>query len=34
MLDNAFSNIQGYPDKGGDYVSEYVIALKLVADLL
>jgi hypothetical protein len=34
MLDNAFTNIQGYPDKGGDYVSEYVIALKLVADLL
>lgn len=34
MLDDAFTNIQGYPDKGGDYVSEYVIALKLVADLL
>lgn len=34
MLDNAFSLLTGYPDKGGDYVSEYVIALKLVADKL
>jgi hypothetical protein len=32
MLDHAFTDIKGYPDKGGDYVSEYVIALKMVAD--
>jgi hypothetical protein len=34
MLGNAFDNIQGYPDKGGDYVAEYIVALKLVADAL
>lgn len=34
MLGNAFDNIKGYPDKGGDYVAEYIIALKLVADAL
>jgi hypothetical protein len=34
MLGNAFDNISGYPDKEGDYVAEYIIALKLVADAL
>jgi hypothetical protein len=34
MLGNAFDNIKGYPDKGGDYVAEYIIALKMVADAL
>ena len=34
MLGNAFDNISGYPDKAGDYVAEYIIALKLVADAL
>jgi hypothetical protein len=34
MLGNAFDNIKGYPDKGGDYVAEYIVALKLVADVL
>ena len=34
MLDKAFSHITNYPDQGGDYVQEYVIALKMVADAL
>ena len=34
MLGNAFDNIKGYPDEAGDYVAEYIIALKLVADAL
>jgi hypothetical protein len=34
MLGNAFDNIKGYPDKGGDYVAEYIVALKMVADAL
>jgi hypothetical protein len=34
MLGNAFDNIKGYPDKSGDYVAEYIIALKMVADAL
>jgi hypothetical protein len=34
MLDHAFTDIKGYPDKGGDYVAEYIIALKLVANAL
>lgn len=34
MVDNAFSLLKGYPDKGGDYVAEYIIALKMVADNL
>jgi hypothetical protein len=32
MLDNAFTNLKGYPDRGNDYVQEYVAALKMVAD--
>ena len=34
MLGHAFDNIKGYPDKGGDYVAEYIVALKMVADAL
>lgn len=34
QLDKAFSYINNYPDKGGDYVAEYIIALKMVADEL
>lgn len=34
MIVHAFSDIKGYPNKNGDYVKEYVIALKLVADAL
>ncbi len=34
QLDKAFSYIKNYPDKGGDYVAEYIIALKMVADEL
>ncbi|OQP67719.1 hypothetical protein [Niastella populi] len=34
MLGHAFDNIKGYPDKGGDYVAEYIIAMKMVADEL
>lgn len=34
MLGHAFDNIKGYPDKGGDYVAEYIDALKMVADAL
>ena len=34
MLNDAFSGLKGYPDKGGDYIAEYIIALKLVADNL
>ncbi|HEX6429676.1 MAG TPA: hypothetical protein VF008_18415 [Niastella sp.] len=34
MLDKAFSHITEYPDKGDNYVQEYIIALKLVADEL
>ncbi|THU33492.1 hypothetical protein FAM09_25425 [Niastella caeni] len=34
MLSDAFSKITNYPDKAGDYVKEYVVALKLVADAL
>lgn len=34
MLNKAFSYIHNYPDKGGDYVAEYIIALKMVADEL
>jgi hypothetical protein len=34
ILDKAFSHITVYPDKGDDYVQEYVLALKMVADEL
>ncbi|WP_207512341.1 hypothetical protein [Longitalea luteola] len=34
MLNQAFDNIKGYPDQGRDYVKEYIVALKLVADAL
>ena len=34
MLNNAFDHLRNYPDKGGDYVAEYIIALKMVADEL
>lgn len=34
ILGNAFDNIKGYPDEAGDYVAEYIIALKLVANAL
>jgi hypothetical protein len=34
MLGHAFSDIKDYPDKGGNYVQEYVVALKMVADAL
>lgn len=34
MLNHAFDNIKGYPDRGRDYVKEYIAALKIVADAL
>lgn len=34
LLSDAFSKISGYPDRGEDYVQEYVAALKMVADAL
>ncbi|WP_205509298.1 hypothetical protein [Longitalea arenae] len=34
MLNHAFDNIKGYPDRGRDYVQEYIAALKMVADAL
>lgn len=34
MLNQAFDNIKGYPDRGRDYVKEYIVALKMVADAL
>jgi hypothetical protein len=34
LLSHAFTGIKGYPNKGHDYVQEYIIALKIVADLL
>jgi hypothetical protein len=34
MVSHAFDKIKGYPDRGNDYVQEYVAALKMVADAL
>ena len=34
FLSHAFTDIKGYPNKGHDYVKEYIIALKIVADVL
>lgn len=34
LLSKAFSRITNYPDKGRDYVQEYIVALKMVADAL
>jgi hypothetical protein len=34
MLKNAFDDLSGYPNRGHDYVLEYVAALKMVADAM
>jgi hypothetical protein len=34
MLDQAFSKMHSYPNKGDDFVQEYIIALKMVGDNL
>jgi len=34
MVSEAFDKIKGYPDRGRDYVQEYVAALKMIADVL
>jgi len=34
MLDQAFDNLKGYPERGRDYAQEYFAALKMLVDVL